>query len=433
MLTEILNIFFIFSASIISAYLIRHYLFTLTVLRKANNPSPPPAANKTYQPTVTVLIPAHNEEHVVTKLLQSMATLAYPKNKLEVVLIDDGSTDSTGQIADQYSKQYSFIKVLHRGSGEAGKGKAAAMNAGLQASNGEVVLCFDADYLPHPDIINRLVEKFSDPTVGGVQGRPVVLNEPQNLITRLIALERIGGFRVDQQARDLLGLVPQFGGTVGGFRRSVLEGFGGFDESMLTEDTDLTFQIYLAGYKIKYAGDAECYEEAVDNWGAYWRQRHRWAKGHMQVCRKHAFKVLKSNRMSLKEKIDCLLILHIYFMPLLTVLSFLAGSLLILNGSSIAGFLWLAVPISFYSFVGNYAPFFEIGVGAYLDGRKRLQWLTPLLIISFFYNVLICTKAFLDFVMSIFIHGGKSDWEKTTHLGNRKPLHQKSNTNRVIT
>jgi cellulose synthase/poly-beta-1,6-N-acetylglucosamine synthase-like glycosyltransferase len=190
------------------------------------------------------------------------------------------------------------------------------------------------------------------------------------------------------------------------------------DESMLTEDTDLTFQIYLAGYKIRYAGDAECYEEAVDTWKAYWRQRHRWAKGHMQVCFKHEYKVLTSKKLKWKVKIDGLLLLHIYFMPILTFLSFLIGGFLILFGSPIAGALWFVVLVSFYSFVGNYAPFFEIGVGAYLDGRKRVQWLAPLLIFSFLYNVLICTKAFFDLIVGKLLDKSNSDWEKTAHLGN---------------
>jgi cellulose synthase/poly-beta-1,6-N-acetylglucosamine synthase-like glycosyltransferase len=208
-----------------------------------------------------------------------------------------------------------------------------------------------------------------------------------------------------------------FGGTVGGFRRSIINDLGGFDEKMLTEDTDLTFQMYLAGYKIRYAGEAECYEEAVDTWRAYWRQRHRWARGHMQVCFKHVFKVIMSKKMTLKEKIDGVLLLNIYFMPLLTLFSFFAGSLLIISGSSFAGALWVPVIISFYSFVGNYAPFFEIGIGAYLDGRKQIQWLAPLLIFSYLYNVLICGKAFLDLITGK-IRRGKIDWEKTEHLGN---------------
>ena len=87
--------------------------------------------------------------------------------------------------------------------------------------------------------------------------------------------------------------------------------------------------------------------------------------------------------MNKKEKIDGLLLLHIYFMPILILFSFFVGSLLIFNGSSIAGLLWFTIPLSFYSFVGNYAPFFEIGIGVYLDGRKRIQWLMPFLLFSF--------------------------------------------------
>jgi cellulose synthase/poly-beta-1,6-N-acetylglucosamine synthase-like glycosyltransferase len=115
MIIQILTCFFVFSASIISLYLIRHYLFTITVLRRAKNSKP--LADKpafSFQPTVTVLIPAHNEEKVVSKLLQNMAQLIYPKEKLDILLINDGSTDDTGIIADQYAKKYSFIRVLHR-------------------------------------------------------------------------------------------------------------------------------------------------------------------------------------------------------------------------------------------------------------------------------------------------------------------------------
>jgi cellulose synthase/poly-beta-1,6-N-acetylglucosamine synthase-like glycosyltransferase len=417
MINEVLSAFFVFSVIVISAYLIRHYVFTLTVLRHAKNNNPPNRPfDSAYEPTVSILIPAHNEDQVIANVLQKMTELTYPKNKLEVITIDDASNDNTGQIADEYAKEYAFIKVLHRNKESGAKGKAAALNAALKLATGEIIVCFDADYTPHPDVVHRLVEKFADPNVGAVQGRPVVLNEPQNVVTRLIALERIGGYRVDQEARDLLGLVPQFGGTVGAFRRSVAVGFGGFDESMLTEDTDLTFQIYLAGYRIRYAGDAECYEEAVASLKTYWRQRHRWAKGHMQVCLKHAFNVVKSKRMTFKEKIDGLLLLHIYFMPLVTLFSLFIGAYLIIAGSAIAGMLWFTVPISVYSFVGNYAPFFEVGIGAYLDGRKRAQWLAPLLIFSFFYNMLICAKAVLDLVADKLV-GGRGDWEKTEHLG----------------
>jgi cellulose synthase/poly-beta-1,6-N-acetylglucosamine synthase-like glycosyltransferase len=196
--------------------------------------------------------------------------------------------------------------------------------------------------------VEKLVKKFIDPSVCAVQGRPVVRNERQNIVTRLASSERIGGNGADQEARDILRLIPQFGGTVGAFRKSFVEKRGGFDESMLTEDTDLTFQIYVAGFKVRYDGDAECYEEAVDNWRAYWKQRHRWAQGHMQVCFKYAFKVLRSKKLTLREKIDGLLLLHVYFMPIWTLISFFISSFLILSQASHLSYaLWLFVPMSF--------------------------------------------------------------------------------------
>jgi cellulose synthase/poly-beta-1,6-N-acetylglucosamine synthase-like glycosyltransferase len=416
MIIELINGFFACSALVISLYLIRHYIFTLTVLRNLKKGPTLSTTGNNYEPTVTILIPAHNEERVIGRLLKAMTELSYPKNKLEVIVINDASSDRTGKLADEAAKQHPFIKALHRSRPQGGKGKAAALNAAIKQSSGEIILCFDADYLPHKEIVKQLVAKFEDPKVGAVQGRPVVLNEPQNLVTRIIALERIGGYRVDQQAREILGLVPQFGGTVGGFRRCIVQAIGGFDEKMLTEDTDLTFQVYLEGYRVAYAGDAECYEEAVATWKAYWRQRHRWAKGHMQVCFKYTLRVIQSKRMCAREKIDGLLLLNVYFMPLLTILSFAAGLFLILSGRYTSSILWLTVVSSFYCFVGNYAPFFEIGVGAYLDGRKRIQWLAPLMIFSFLYNVLICGKAFLDLFVGKLL-GSNGDWEKTEHIG----------------
>lgn len=419
MIIEALEVVFLFATALMIAYLIRHYIFTLTVLRKSKKAKVDVVVDAKYEPTVSILIPARNEEKVIGRLLQRIAELTYPHDKLQVIVIDDASSDSTGRIADEYSSRYAFIEVLHRENSNGGKGKAPAMNAGFKRATGEIVLCFDADYYPQKDIVEKLAKEFADPNVGAVQGRVVVLNEPQNMVTRLVALERIGGYRVDQEARDDLGLIAQFGGTVGGFRSSVLASLRGWDESILAEDTDLTFRVYLAGYKVRYVIDAECYEEAVDNWKAYRQQRYRWARGHMQCCFKHSLKVLKSKNLRVKEKVDGLLLLNVYFMPLVVLLSFIIGiPLIFFESSKLVGVLWFSVPISFYSFVGNFAPFFEVGIGAYLDGRTRTQWLIPLLIFTFFYNIPICAKAFLDLLVSKIKRKDHNTWVKTSHLGN---------------
>jgi cellulose synthase/poly-beta-1,6-N-acetylglucosamine synthase-like glycosyltransferase len=422
LIIEILEALYVTLTSLIMIYWVRHYIFTLAVLRKAKKTyaaeTQAKPTNAIYQPTVTILIPAHNEEAVLPRLLSGLTGLIYPQNKLQAIVIDDASTDNTGKIADEYASKNPFIQVLHRDQKVGAKGKSAALNAGLAVATGEVTLCFDADYTPQTDIAQRLVQGFADLEVGAVQGRPVVINEPKSATTRLVALERMGGYRVDQEARSSLGLIPQFGGTVGGFRTSLLKEIGGFDEKMLTEDTDLTFELIRRGYKIRYIGDAECYEEAVDNLRSYWRQRHRWARGHMQVCFKHSYGVLMSKKMTLKEKVDGLLLLHLYFMPIVTLLSLVLGTALILKGPAwFVNALWFSVPVSFYSFIGNFAPFFEVSIGAYLDGRKRAQWLIPLLLFAFIYNIPICLKALFDLCIHRLLGKSETNWAKTTHGG----------------
>ncbi len=418
MIIGFLQAFFVIAISLTIVYLIRHYIFTITVLKQAKHHQ----ANiikkyNGYEPTVSLLIPAHNEEKVIGKLLQKVIEFTYPKDKLQVIVVNDASSDNTGRVADHYAKIFPFIKVIHRDKKIGGKGKASALNAGVNHATGEILLFLDADYSPLPDFVEALVANFANSKVGAVQGRPVVGNESENIKTRIITLERIGGFRVDQEARNILGLMPQFGGTVGGFRRSILSAIGGFDEKMLTEDTDITIQIYLKGYEIHYVRNAECYEEAVTSWKAYWRQRHRWAYGHMQVCFKHGFSVINNNKINLKQKLDCLLLLHVYFMPVFTLFSCLVGiPLIIMGASQIVNMLWFFIPVSLYSFVGNFAPFFEVGIGAYLDGRNRIQWLCPLLIFIFFFNTLICTKALFDVIKSLLFRKNQS-WAKTTHIG----------------
>jgi cellulose synthase/poly-beta-1,6-N-acetylglucosamine synthase-like glycosyltransferase len=401
-------------------YLVRHYIFTLTVLKRAKKREKTFIERNTlYQPKVSILIPARNEEKVIGRILQRMTELTYPKNKTQIIVVNDASTDSSGKIAEEYSRLDSYIKVIHRSKEEGGTGKAAALNIGLKHAEGEIIFCFDADYYPQRDILDVLMKEFADPRVGAVQSRIIVLNEPENIVTRLVALERIGGYRIDQLARDSLGLIPQFGGTAGGFRRGVLEALGGWDESILAEDTDLTFRLYLSGYKIRYVCDTECYEEAVESWRAYWKQRYRWAKGHMQCAFKHLINVSKSKNLTRKEKIDGFLLLNVYFMPILVLLSWIVGiPLFFLNPPQWLGIFWAIIPISLYSFVGNFAPFFEVGIGTYLDNRTRAQWLIPLLIFTFVLNIFICTKALIDLTISKITKRNSNHWTKTTHSGN---------------
>jgi len=412
-----LNIVFIFVVMIMLAYLIRHYIFTIVALYYHHGQSYHTHQNMVHQPTVSVLIPAHDEERVIGRILQRMTELTYPKDKLQIIVIDDASTDRTSEITDKIAEKHESMKVVHRYH-DGGKGKSAALNEGLKYATGEIIYCFDADYYPQHDILEKLTAHFTDSQVGAVQGRVTVLNEPSNLVTRLVALERIGGYRVDQKARDDLQLIPQFGGTVGGFRSHLINSLGGWDPNMLAEDTDLTFRVYLSGHKVRYVNEAECYEEAVEDWRSYWHQRCRWAKGHMQCAFKHLWPLMRSKNLKLREKVDGFLLLNVYFVPILVGLAWLLGAIIFFTQSSLwATLFWVPLSIAVYSATGNFAPFFEVGIGAYLDQRKEACRLIPLLFLVFLYNMVICTKAFLDLCISKASGNNRQRWVKTCHNG----------------
>ncbi|MEM2888485.1 MAG: glycosyltransferase family 2 protein [Candidatus Bathyarchaeia archaeon] len=410
-LNVITAVLFLFMA----AYMFRHLLFTYTAMFKKPQSFAKSFKRVTgvYTPRVSVLIPAHNEEAVIGNILYRMTELTYPRDKLEVILIDDGSSDATGQIADEYAREYSFIKVVHRSNG--GAGKPSALNEGLKFANGEIILTFDADYYPQIDIVEKLVAPFIDPEVGAVQGRVTVLNEEDSLVSKIVTLERIGGYRIDQEARDRLAFIPQYGGTVGGFRKKALMNIGGWDRSMLTEDTDLTIRMILQGYQVRYLNDAEAYEEAVKNLKAYWNQRYRWAKGHMQCAMKHLKNIIKAPYLSKYEKAELSLLLCIYFLPVLVLAAWAIGLSFYLLVKIAPENYFIVLSTFTYSTVGNFAPFFEVGTAAYLDKRSRILWLLPALNIAFIIMAFCCSKALVDLLLT---RDGNHKWNRTIHNGN---------------
>ena len=400
-------------ALVMVVYLLRHYVFTAIALIYGRASENAFKRDGDWEPNLSVVVPAHNEERVIGRLLERIVEFTYPKEKLQVVVVDDGSTDNTGKIIEDFANKYAFIKPLHRHSAT---GKAAVLNEALKQATGEIIYFFDADYVPDHDFVEKSNHAFSDPKVGLVQGNIRVLNEDKG-VQKVVSLERIGGFRVNQLARDILGLVPQFGGTAGGVRRSLLQSLGGFDESVLAEDTDLTFRIYFAGFKVRYLLDVGSYEEALDGWRGYWRQRSRWSKGHMQCAFKHLGPLMKSKNLTLREKLDGFLRLNIYFVPVLVGLGWLLAGLSFILGYGLwTGRAALIVTL-IYLFAGNVAPLSEVIVGAILEKRFRLCRYVPLLLIAFILNVFICTKSLIDLLIAKICEKPPPRWNKTVHKG----------------
>jgi len=360
---------------------------------------------------VSVVVPAHNEEEVLGRLLKRICEFTYPKDRLQVIVVDDGSTDGTGEIIEEFARNYSFIKPLHR---SLALGKAAALNEAFKHATGQFVYFFDADYVPDVDFVENMNSAFSDVKVGIVQSNIRVLNAGK-CVQKVVALERAGGYRVDQLARDILELIPQFGGTAGGIRRSLLDSLGGFDENILAEDTDLTFRVYLAGYKIRYLWDVDSYEEAVEDWMAYWQQRKRWAKGHIQCAFKHFLPLLRSKNLSFRQKLDGLLLLNVYFVPVLVGLGWLFGGMFFLLGYGLGAGSTTLILTLIYFVSGNVAPLTEVIVGAILEKRWRLCKYIPLLFIAFILNVFVCSKALVEVIVWMLRGRRRLKWDKTVH------------------
>jgi len=261
--------------------------------------------------------------------------------------------------------------------------------------------------------VREIAVNFKDPEVGSVMGRVIPLNSGKNLLTRLLDLERIGGYQVDQQARYNLNLIPQYGGTVGGFRKDITLKLGGFDETILAEDTELTFKLYVNGFKVVYANRAECWEEVPERWMVRARQITRWSRGHNQVMFKYFFKVLRSKYLNFWQKLDGVLLLMVYFVPLILLLGWLDSLALFFLGEMdlvSSAIVWLA--LGAYNSFGNFAPFYEIGIAAFLDGVTYRIRLLPLMLFNFFFNVWYSTKGFFQALEDV-ITGREAHWAKT--------------------
>jgi cellulose synthase/poly-beta-1,6-N-acetylglucosamine synthase-like glycosyltransferase len=366
--------------AIICLYLVRHYLFTINRLFGRQR-YPYLDIDEADWPFVTVMVPCHDEEKVIGRILDALLDVDYPPHRLRVVPLDDRSEDRTAAIIEDYTLRHpDRIFGLHRRDGVPGKG--AALQWAMDFVATDVVLIFDADYVPGIGLIKQLAAPFFDPEVGAVMGRVVPQNVHRRMITRLIDLERSGGYQVDQQARMNLGLVPQYGGTVGGIRLSALKSVGGWGTDSLAEDTDATFRLLLGGWKTVYQNRSECYEEVPENWDSRRRQVARWARGHNQCLARYLIPLWRAPRLSWWERVDGSLLLGIYAMPLLMVIGWAIALSLWFLGVNKAGLI-IVLLVTIYSTLGNFATFYEVAAATHLDGTRHRARLIPFIAIGF--------------------------------------------------
>lgn len=291
--------------------------------KRAGSAAAPPQPQRPDLPAVTVQLPIYNERYVVRRLIDAVASLDYPRDRLEIQVLDD-STDGTTAIAQAQAASWRErgvdIRVIHR-SNRAGF-KAGALAWGLQQARGELIAVFDADFCPCPDFLLQVVPHFlADPRLGMVQTRWSHLNVGSSLITRAQALALDGHFVVEQTARSSAGLLMHFNGSGGVWRRSCIEESGGWQSDTVCEDLDLSYRAQLAGWRCRFLPEVDCPAELPPQLLAFKQQQARWARGSAQCLRKLARPLLASRRVGPIHKLLGLLHLSGYLIhPLLILL-----------------------------------------------------------------------------------------------------------------
>lgn len=267
-------------------------------------------------PFVSILIPAHNEEIVIESTLNAILELNYPRDRVEVIVVNDSSTDRTGQILDQYAEKYRRIKPFHIPEGKGGLGKSHALNLALKRAKGEVICVFDADNSPEPNSLHYLIaELMSNDKLAAVCGKVRTQNRKKNLLTHFINLEFIAHQWIVQAGRWLLHHVATIPGTNFVIWKQVLDKMGGWDEEALTEDAELTIRIFDMGYLISFNPFAITWEQEPETWHVWFRQRLRWSQGNQYIIRKY-FNWLFFN---FKSFVTIFYMIGIYFFLLFTI------------------------------------------------------------------------------------------------------------------
>ena len=281
---------------ILAGYGMHRYALVYMYYRNKKNRTTEPAAKFEELPRVTIQLPIYNEQYVVDRLVESICKIDYPKDKLDIQVLDD-STDETVTVAqavvDRYAALGHPITYIHR-TNRSGF-KAGALQNGLLTAKGDLIAIFDADFVPPEDWLMRVVHHFTDPKIGMVQTRWTHLNRNYSFLTEVEAILLDGHFVLEHGGRSRSQVFFNFNGTAGMWRRQAIADAGGWEHDTLTEDTDLSYRAQLKGWKFIYLQDVECPAELPVEMTAFKTQQARWAKGLIQTGKKILPRVLKSD------------------------------------------------------------------------------------------------------------------------------------------
>jgi len=333
--------------------------------------SAPYASGNDLLPTVTIQLPLFNESTVSARLLESVAKIDYPADKLEIQVLDDSTDETQAQVRAHVGRlRERGIDAVYQHRVDRTGYKAGALEKGLDTAKGSLVAIFDADFIPQPHFLRAIVGHFADPKVGMVQTRWGHINREHSLLTKVQALMLDGHHLVENRARFGAGLLFNFSGTGGMWRREAIRDAGGWQHDTLTEDLDLSYRAQMKGWKFVYRPDVVSPSELPEDVSAVRAQQYRWAMGTVQTARK-LLKVVLSSDVTRSQKIEAAFHMTPHFAyPLLVLLSILLlPALALLPAASNSTMLLIDLPL-LTATSGSLAAFYMEAERA--QGRSRL-------------------------------------------------------------
>jgi cellulose synthase/poly-beta-1,6-N-acetylglucosamine synthase-like glycosyltransferase len=362
-------------------------------------------------PFVSILIPAHNEGVVIRRTIESMLAFNYPRERFEIIIVDDGSTDDTAEIVGAMSLRHRNVKLVPIPKGEGGKGKSRALNVGLEHAMGDVISVFDADNRPEPNSLRYLVANLvNDPKLGAVLGKVRTINAKQNLLTRFINIEFISFQWIIQGGRYKIFNLATLPGTNYVIWRKILEKAGRFDEEAIAEDAELSIRLYELGYRIKFVPYAVTWEQEPQQLKVFIRQRTRWAQGMQYIIGKFlrvAFQ-MKNRRIM----VDLFYMFSLYYMFFLALILSDVIAVLSLLGVVKLG---LVGPFTFIWFLAAMLFFMELLIAVSMEEEESFTNI----VLSFLMYITYCQVWIVVMFRSVYMNlvqrrrGQRTVWEKT--------------------
>ena len=281
-------------------------------IKKRKSLKNPQLKNEQYKPFVSIMIPAHNEESVISNTIETVLNLDYPN--FEIIAIDDRSTDNTASVLKNLEKKYPNKVIAFIRDKNAFPGKSAVLNDALQFAKGEAILVFDADATMEPNFLTNLVYELEPKDVGAVQARKVIRNKDINILTRCQNNEMTMDTYF-QVSRDSVKGAVELRGNGELIKRTALEDIGGWNNYTITDDLDMSTRLHIKGWDVRFCHETIVYEEGIMYLFPLYRQRRRWLEGTIRRYLEYFWDILTSKKMSMRVRVDMIAYISEFIMP----------------------------------------------------------------------------------------------------------------------